>query len=94
MLTRFSWNTSGHRCKNVLSESVPLSNLGSLTKFRRSYVLCLFGFKFSLLMSYLRFLPPGLWRMATKAMAVIMILAHIGFELGFLLNCSPVCYEL
>lgn len=26
-------------------------------------------------------------------MAVIMVLAHIGFELGFLLNCDPVCYQ-
>lgn len=68
------------------------SHLVILIKDEYSYVLCLFGFKFSLLMSYLRFIQFGVWRVVTKAMAVVMILAHISFEFGFLLNCMPVRY--
>lgn len=43
-------------------------------------------------MSYLRFIQFGVWRIVTKVMAVVMILAHISFEFGFLLNCNPVRY--
>lgn len=72
--------------------SALVHNLITLTKDEYSYVLCLFGFKFSLLMSYLRFIQFGVWRVVTKVMAVVMILAHISFEFGFLLNCMPVRY--
>lgn len=55
-----------------------------------SYVLCLFGFKFSLLMSYLRFIPFGKCNLGTKCMAVAVTIAHTAFALCFILSCNPV----
>ncbi|KAF3762615.1 hypothetical protein M406DRAFT_341802 [Cryphonectria parasitica EP155] len=54
------------------------------------YVCCLFGFKFSLLLSYLRFIPRGVWRFATIGMAIAVTLAHIAFLCCFLFGCSPI----
>ncbi|ROV95308.1 hypothetical protein VSDG_06001 [Cytospora chrysosperma] len=54
------------------------------------YVLCLFGFKFSLLMSYLRFIPFGICNLGAKCMAVAVAMAHMAFVLCFIFSCNPV----
>ncbi|KAJ4393528.1 hypothetical protein N0V93_002740 [Gnomoniopsis smithogilvyi] len=54
------------------------------------YVLCLFGFKFSLLMSYLRFIQFGFWNLATRIMVVVIVSAHIAFAFGFIFTCNPI----
>lgn len=41
-------------------------------------------------MSYLRIIQFGFWNLASKVMAVVIILAHIAFELGFIFICNPI----
>ncbi|PTB44579.1 uncharacterized protein TrAFT101_003129 [Trichoderma asperellum] len=53
------------------------------------YVLGIWGFKTSLLVSYVR-LVPGTYRLVPISLAVIVTLAHIAFLLVFLLLCIPV----
>lgn len=62
-----------------------------MTLHPHSYVVCLFGFKFSLLMSYLRFIPFGFCNAGTKCMGVAVTVAHVAFVLCFTLSCNPVC---
>ncbi|KAL6898910.1 hypothetical protein GGI43DRAFT_72471 [Trichoderma evansii] len=53
------------------------------------YVLGIWGFKTSLLVSYVR-LVPGTYRLVPISLAVIVTMAHIAFLLVFLLLCIPV----
>ncbi|CAM1501367.1 Fc.00g105290.m01.CDS01 [Cosmosporella sp. VM-42] len=53
------------------------------------YVVGIFAFKMSLLLSYLRFLIGG-YRIATLVVAAIITMAHIAFMGVFLFLCTPV----
>ncbi|PTB77331.1 hypothetical protein M440DRAFT_278063 [Trichoderma longibrachiatum ATCC 18648] len=53
------------------------------------YVLGIWGFKTSLLVSYVR-LVPGTYRLIPISIAVIVTMAHIAFLLVFLFLCIPV----
>ncbi|TFB07666.1 hypothetical protein CCMA1212_000243 [Trichoderma ghanense] len=53
------------------------------------YVLGIWGFKTSLLVSYVR-LVPGTYRLIPISIAVIVTMAHIAFMLVFLFLCIPV----
>ncbi|KAL7905575.1 hypothetical protein GGI35DRAFT_128109 [Trichoderma velutinum] len=53
------------------------------------YVLGIWGFKTSLLVSYVR-LVPGTYRLVPISIAVIVTMAHIAFMLVFLFLCIPV----
>ncbi|KAL6870387.1 hypothetical protein J3F83DRAFT_677151 [Trichoderma novae-zelandiae] len=53
------------------------------------YVLGIWGFKTSLLVSYVR-LVPGTYRLLPISIAVIVTMAHIAFMLVFLFLCIPV----
>ncbi|KAK2061108.1 integral membrane protein [Colletotrichum caudatum] len=54
------------------------------------YVVGIWGFKMSLLFSYLRFFPDGRYRIGTIAVAVACTMAHIAFFLVFLFLCTPI----
>lgn len=54
------------------------------------YVLGIWGFKVSLLLSYLRFFPMANYRLAVIIIAFIITAAHIAFALVFLFLCTPV----
>ncbi|EFQ31335.1 integral membrane protein [Colletotrichum graminicola] len=54
------------------------------------YVVSLWGFKMSLLCSYLRFFPEGRYKMGTIIVAVTCTMAHIAFLLVFVFLCTPV----
>ncbi|KAL7951333.1 hypothetical protein V8C42DRAFT_5150 [Trichoderma barbatum] len=53
------------------------------------YVLGIWGFKTSLLVSYVR-LVPGTYRLLPISIAAIVTMAHIAFMLVFLFLCTPV----
>ncbi|PNP56587.1 hypothetical protein THARTR1_03283 [Trichoderma harzianum] len=53
------------------------------------YVLGIWGFKTSLLVSYIR-LVPGTYRLLPISIAAIVTMAHIAFVLVFLFLCIPV----
>lgn len=54
-----------------------------------SYVVGIYGFKMSLLLSYMRVFP-GNYRTAAIIVAVIISMAHIAFICVFLFLCTPV----
>ncbi|KAI8265445.1 Satratoxin biosynthesis SC1 cluster protein 4 [Colletotrichum sp. SAR11_239] len=54
------------------------------------YVLGIWGFKMSLLFSYLRFFPQGAYRIATIIVAVAVTMGHIAFICVFIVLCTPV----
>ncbi|KAK2757816.1 integral membrane protein [Colletotrichum kahawae] len=54
------------------------------------YVLGIWGFKMSLLFSYLRFFPQGAYRIATIIVAVVVTMGHIAFICVFIFLCTPV----
>lgn len=74
-----------HLCKYHHSIACPAPILTSTF----SYVIGIYSFKLSLLLSYLRFLPGG-YRIATIILAVIITMAHIAFICVFLFLCTPV----
>ncbi|KAL7797384.1 hypothetical protein V8C37DRAFT_370928 [Trichoderma ceciliae] len=53
------------------------------------YVLGIWGFKTSLLVSYIR-LVPGAYRLLPISIAVVVTMAHVAFTLVFLFLCIPV----
>ncbi|KAF6824086.1 integral membrane protein [Colletotrichum musicola] len=55
-----------------------------------SYVLGIWAFKMSLLLSYLRFFPEGRYRIATIVVAVACTMGHIAFVCVFIFLCTPV----
>lgn len=55
-----------------------------------SYVIGIWGFKASLLLSYLRFMPKGFYRIATITLGGIITAGHIAFFCVFLFMCTPV----
>ncbi|OBR04626.1 Integral membrane protein [Colletotrichum higginsianum IMI 349063] len=55
-----------------------------------SYVVGIWGFKMSLLCSYLRFFPVGGYKTGTIIVAVACTMAHIAFIFVFLFLCTPV----
>ncbi|OHW96260.1 integral membrane protein [Colletotrichum incanum] len=54
------------------------------------YVLGIWGFKISLLCSYLRFFPAGGYKIGTIIVAVACTMGHIAFIFVFLFLCTPV----
>ncbi|KAK1999627.1 integral membrane protein [Colletotrichum falcatum] len=54
------------------------------------YVVGIWGFKMSLLFSYLRFFPDGRYRIGTIIVAVACTMAHIAFVLVFVFLCTPI----
>ncbi|KAK2008049.1 integral membrane protein [Colletotrichum eremochloae] len=54
------------------------------------YPIGLYGFKMSLLLSYLRFFPAGRYQIATIIVAVACTMAHIAFFFVFWFQCTPV----
>ncbi|KAJ5019456.1 Satratoxin biosynthesis SC1 cluster protein 4 [Colletotrichum sp. SAR 10_99] len=59
-------------------------------KMGSRYVLGIWGFKMSLLFSYLRFFPQGAYRIATIIVAVAVTMGHIAFICVFIFLCTPV----
>lgn len=57
---------------------------------RISYVLGIWGFKMSLLFSYLRFFPAGGYKIGTIIVAVACTMGHIAFMCVFIFLCTPV----
>ena len=55
-----------------------------------SYVVGIWGFKASLLLSYLRFMPRGVYHIVTITIGVLITLGHIAFICVFLFMCTPV----
>lgn len=81
---------SAHHCKSSSSSCVFLQNYPFiLINVCISYVLGIWGFKTSLLVSYVR-LVPGAYRLVPISLAVMITMAHIAFLLVFLLLCIPV----
>ncbi|PTB62336.1 hypothetical protein BBK36DRAFT_1144774 [Trichoderma citrinoviride] len=72
-------------------DSMPDENLLNFGKYIGApfYVLGIWGFKTSLLVSYVR-LVPGTYRLIPISIAVIITMAHIAFMLVFLFLCIPV----
>jgi hypothetical protein len=62
-------------------------------KIVSSYVVGIWGFKISLLLSYIRFMT-GNYRIACIVLAVIITMAHIAFICVFIFMCNPVGYGL
>ncbi|OHF03555.1 integral membrane protein [Colletotrichum orchidophilum] len=54
------------------------------------YVLGIWGFKMSLLFSYLRFFPAGGYKIGTVIVAVACSMGHIAFICVFLFLCTPI----
>ncbi|KAF9879664.1 integral membrane protein [Colletotrichum karsti] len=54
------------------------------------YVLGIWGFKMSLLFSYLRFFPAGAYRVTTIIVAIACTMGHIAFICVFLFLCTPI----
>ncbi|KAJ4145392.1 hypothetical protein LMH87_004244 [Akanthomyces muscarius] len=54
------------------------------------YVISIWGFKISLLLSFLRFIPMPMYRKVIIAIMVIITTAHIAFLCGFLFLCTPI----
>ncbi|KND87130.1 hypothetical protein TOPH_08210 [Tolypocladium ophioglossoides CBS 100239] len=57
------------------------------------YVLGIWGFKTSLLLSYLRFIPIQGYRIAIIVIGVVVAVAHIGFICSFLFLCTPIAKQ-
>ncbi|KAH6606121.1 hypothetical protein Trco_005274, partial [Trichoderma cornu-damae] len=74
-------------------ETMPEENLINFGKMQYIgapfYVVAIWGFKTSLLVSYAR-LVPGAYRLMPISIAVIVTMAHIAFILVFLFMCIPV----
>lgn len=89
ILTTSRRNTSVHHCKSTYF-FLQGTSFSYTYKFPYvSYVLGIWGFKTSLLVSYVR-LVPGAYRLVPISLAVIVTMAHIAFLLVFLLLCIPV----
>ncbi|KAF4122231.1 hypothetical protein GMORB2_7824 [Geosmithia morbida] len=54
------------------------------------YVLGIWCFKLSLLLSYLRFMPKGVYRISCIVLCVLVMAAHIAFMCIFIFGCIPV----
>ncbi|KXH46580.1 integral membrane protein [Colletotrichum salicis] len=54
------------------------------------YVLGIWGFKMSLLFSYLRFFPAGGYKIGTIVVAVACTMGHIAFMCVFIFLCTPI----
>ncbi|KAJ0312300.1 hypothetical protein COL516b_001375 [Colletotrichum fioriniae] len=54
------------------------------------YVLGIWGFKMSLLFSYLRFFPAGGYKIGTIIVAVACTMGHIAFICVFIFLCTPI----
>lgn len=61
-----------------------------LTHARNSYITSILGFKLSLLLSYLRFMPKGAYRYTTFVVILLTILFHLAFLLVQINLCQPV----
>lgn len=57
------------------------------------YVIGIWGFKMSLLFSYLRFMPKGFYRNLTIGVAVAVTAGHIAFFCVFLFLCTPIAKQ-
>lgn len=55
-----------------------------------SYISSILGFKLSLLLSYLRFIPKGIYRWSTFATIGLCIAYHIAFLVVQINLCTPV----
>lgn len=55
-----------------------------------SYINSILGFKLSLLLSYLRFFPAGLFRTLNTIVAVACVMFHISFLVVQINLCTPV----
>lgn len=68
----------------------PIESVTDISAY--SYVVGIWGFKQSLLMSYMRFFPKE-YRIATLAVMGIVGAAHIAFLCVFLFLCTPVRFH-
>lgn len=57
---------------------------------QKSYITSILGFKISLLLSYLRFIPKGVYRWATLITIGMCIAYHIAFLVVQVNLCTPV----
>ncbi|GJC99260.1 integral membrane protein [Colletotrichum higginsianum] len=71
-------------------EDMPDEDVLNFGKRPSSYVVGIWGFKMSLLCSYLRFFPVGGYKTGTIIVAVACTMAHIAFIFVFLFLCTPV----
>ncbi|TQN63822.1 Satratoxin biosynthesis SC1 cluster protein 4, partial [Colletotrichum shisoi] len=71
-------------------EDMPDENVLNFGKRPSSYVVGIWGFKMSLLCSYLRFFPVGGYKTGTIIVAVACTMAHFAFIFVFLFLCTPI----
>lgn len=64
-----------------------------LTHAHNSYITSILGFKLSLLLSYLRFMPKGAYRYTTFVVILLTVLFHLAFLLVQINLCQPVRTE-
>lgn len=65
----------------------------TLTHAHNSYITSILGFKLSLLLSYLRFMPKGAYRYTTFVVILLTVLFHLAFLLVQINLCQPVSTE-
>lgn len=68
----------------------PLHRRGTTDRQYSSYCLGIWGFKASLLLSYMRFMPSGFYRIATITTGALVTMGHIAFLCVFMFICTPV----
>ena len=58
-----------------------------------SYITSILGFKIALLISYLRFLPKGPWRIVTICTIISCVMFHICFLIVQVNLCQPIAKQ-
>lgn len=88
---RYRYNTWAPHCKHSeTAADVRHHFLFELTHVRNSYITSILGFKLSLLLSYLRFMPKGAYRYITFVVILLTVLFHLAFLLVQINLCQPV----
>ncbi|KAK6864491.1 hypothetical protein PG990_006076 [Apiospora arundinis] len=57
------------------------------------YITSILCFKLSLLLSYLRFLPQGIWKLLTLIISIVCVLFHASFLVVQINLCTPVAKQ-
>ncbi|TEA16461.1 Satratoxin biosynthesis SC1 cluster protein 4 [Colletotrichum sidae] len=78
-------------------DDMPLQNLYNFGLLQYAgapfYITSILGFKLSLLLSYLRFIPKGIYRISTMVTIGLCVAYHVAFLLVQLNLCTPVAKQ-
>ncbi|KAK8114655.1 hypothetical protein PG999_006724 [Apiospora kogelbergensis] len=74
-------------------DDMPPGNLYNFGLPGPSYITSILCFKLSLLLSYFRFLPQGIWKLLTVIIAIICVLFHASFLVVQINLCTPVAKQ-